>query len=176
MSDITIEFITEEVEIDFVQEEVTINFEQTMPGIGVPTGGNVGDVLTKTGSSDYSTSWEAPGASANLETWPAGENLSSGKIVIISSGEAIYFQPANATHAGRAYGVTKTSATAGNDVTIQVSGKISDPSFAFTAESGLYAAANGTITETKPTTQLIQFVGIAVDAGLMKIQFWPTIQ
>lgn len=184
MPDITVNVVTSEVTVNTpaVRCNVSaapIEVEINCCGggvLGVPQGGDVGDVLTKTGGDATDYEWLAPGASANLETWPAGENLSSGKIVIISSGEAIYFQPANATHAGRAYGVTKTSASAGNDVTIQVSGNISDPSFVFTAESGLYAAANGAITETKPTTQLIQFVGIAVGAGLMKIQFWPTIQ
>ena len=173
MSDITIEITQTEITFSLQTPVIQIDFPTSLPGVLLPDDGNVGDVLTWDGAA-----WgpEPPGAAGNLEVWEAGENLSAGKIVIIDGGEAVYFQPANATHAGRAYGVTKTSATAGNDVTIQIAGQVSDPAFAFVAESGLYAAANGSITETKPLTPLIQYVGFAVDAGTMKIQFWPTIQ
>ena len=165
--------IRPDIRITLPQRTTRLIFPRSIPPVSLPTDGNVGDVLTWDGAA-----WgpEPPGAAGNLEVWEAGENLSAGKIVIIDGGEAVYFQPANATHAGRAYGVTKTSATAGNDVTIQIAGQVSDPAFAFVAESGLYAAANGSITETKPLTPLIQYVGFAVDAGTMKIQFWPTIQ
>ena len=171
MSDITIEITQTEITFSLQTPVIQIDFPTSLPGVLLPDDGNVGDVLTWDGAA-----WgpEPPGAAGNLEVWEAGENLSAGKIVIIDGGEAVYFQPANATHAGRAYGVT--SATAGNDVTIQIAGQVSDPAFAFVAESGLYAAANGSITETKPLTPLIQYVGFAVDAGTMKIQFWPTIQ
>lgn len=176
MSEIRLTLMRPEVRIVLEQRELRFSLPRSVPGVGIPTGGDVGDVLTKTGVGDYVTGWEAPGTSANLTTYPAGENLSAGKIVIIEGGEAIYFQPANATHAGRVYGITKTSATVGNNVTIQIAGAVSDPSFAFVAESGLYAAANGAITETKPINPIIQHVGFAVDAGTMKIEFWPTIQ
>lgn len=176
MSDITVEITQTELSFSLQKPVIEIEFPASLPGVGVPAGGDVGDVLTKTGSGDYVTGWEAPGSAANLKVYPAGENLSAGKIVVIEGGEAIYFQPANATHAGRAYGVTKTSATTGNNVTIQIAGEVSDPAFAFVAESGLYAAANGTITETKPITPIIQHVGFVVDAGTMKIEFWPTVQ
>jgi hypothetical protein len=53
MSDITIDFVTQETTIDFVQQQITLSFPNTVPGIGVPPGGDVGDVLTKTGSGDY---------------------------------------------------------------------------------------------------------------------------
>ena len=52
-------------------------------------------------------------AGGSAVTWPAGENLSAGRVVIIEGGSAYHFQPGNVAHQGRAYGVTTTAATAG---------------------------------------------------------------
>lgn len=172
MNEITIEFVTQETTIDFVRQEITLNFECTVPGIGVPPGGDIGDVLTKIGSGDYSTSWEPPGSSASLETYTAGENLSSGRVVIIDGLEAWYFQNTDAAHAGRAYGVTKTSATVGNDVTIQVQGVIQDAAFSFTADRIVWVGADGEIFDVQPVTGvLVQKAGVAAEDKKMIIDF-----
>jgi hypothetical protein len=172
MSDITIDFVTQETTIDFVQQQITLSFPNTVPGIGVPPGGDVGDVLTKTGSGDYATDWEPPGAAANLEVYPAWQNLSSGRVVIIDGLAARYFQNTDATHAGRAYGVTKTSANTGDDVTIQVQGVIQDAAFNFTADRIVWVGADGEIFDTQPITGvLIQKAGVASEDKKMMIDF-----
>lgn len=172
MSEITIKIVRPELTVNLQQRDLTVNFPVSLPGVGVPTGGDVGDVLTKTGSGDYATGWEAPGAGANLEVYPAGENLSSGRVVIIDGLEAWYFQNTDATHAGRAYGVTKTSGTTGEDVTIQVQGVISDAAFNFTADRIVWVGADGEIFDTQPVTGiLIQKAGVASEDRKMVIDF-----
>lgn len=172
MSDITVEITRSEIEISLQTPVIEIEFPASLQGVGVPAGGDVGDVLTKTGSGDYVTGWEAPGAGANLEVYPAGENLSSGRVVIIDGLGAWYFQNTDATHAGRAYGVTKTSATVGNDVTIQVQGVISDAAFNFTADRIVWVGADGEIFDTQPITGvLLQKAGVAAEDKKMMIDF-----
>lgn len=107
----------------------------------------------------------------------SGQALSTGRVVIIDDDTAIYFQPSVAAHAGRAIGITKTSASAaGQLVTVQISGIIADPAFTFTPDSGLYAIANGQITSNKPSTAAVQYVGVSTAANTMKIEFTDTLQ
>lgn len=172
MSDITIEITQTEFTFSLQTPVIEIEFPVSLPGVGVPAGGDVGDVLTKTGAGDYVTAWEAPGAAGNLETYPAGENLSSGRVVIIDGLEAWYFQNTDVTHVGRAYGVTKTSAVTGNDVTIQVQGTIQDAAFNFTADRIVWVGANGEIFDVQPVGGvLIQKAGVAAEDKKMMIDF-----
>lgn len=142
----------------------------------VPATGNVGDVLTRTGTAPGDYEFLPPGAAANFETYPAGENLSSGRVVIIDNLEAWYFQNTDSTHVGRAYGVTKTSAATGADVTIQVQGIIQDAAFNFTADRIVWVGADGEIFDVQPVTgPIVQKAGVAAEDKKMKIDFSVTI-
>ena len=178
MADITVNVVTSEVTVNTpaVQCEVLaapIEVEINCCGggsLGVPTTGDVGDVLTKTGAGATDYAFLPPGSSASFETYEAGENLSSGRVVVIDSLTAVYFQHANVAHAGRAYGVTKTSATAGNNVTIQVYGVIQDAAFGFVADTTLWVGADGEIFNTQPVGGvLIQRAGVASENQRMLI-------
>ena len=169
MSDITIEITQTEVSFSLQTPVIEIEFPTSLPGVLLPTDGDVGDVLTWNGAI-----WrpEAPGTSANLEVYPAGENLSAGRVVIIDGLEAWYFQNTDATHAGRAYGITKTSATVGSDVTIQVQGVIQDAAFNFTADRIVWVGADGEIFDSQPVTGvLVQKAGVAAEDKKMRIDF-----
>lgn len=176
MSDITVEITRTEIEISLQTPVIEIEFPVSLQGVGVPAGGDVGDVLTKTGSGDYVTGWEAPGAGANLEVYPAGENLSSGRVVIIDAGEAFYFQPGTTAHGGRAYGITKTSATTGNNVIIQRDGTVTDAAFSGFSDEALYVGTDGEIQTTWPVTGLLQKAGIAAGSNKVRIDFSIQIQ
>ena len=180
MPDITVNVITSEVTVNTptVQCDVSaapIEVEINCCGggvLGVPQTGNVGDVLTKTGAAATDYAFLPPGSAANFEVYPAGQNLSAGRVVIIDGLEAWYFQNTDATHAGRAYGVTKTSATVGNDVTIQVQGVIQDAAFNFTADRIVWVGADGEIFDTQPVTGvLVQKAGVAAEDKKMMIDF-----
>ena len=175
MPDITVNVITSEVTVNTPAVEVEIN---CCGGgvLGVPHSGDVGDVLTKTGAGATDYAFLPPGSSANLEVYEAGQNLSSGRVVIIDNLQAWYFQNTNAAHVGRAYGVTKTSATTGNDVTIQVQGVIQDAAFNFTADRIVWVGADGEIYDAQPVGGvIIQKAGVAAEDRKMLIDFSITI-
>lgn len=175
MPDITVNVITSEVTVNTPAVEVEIN---CCGGgvLGVPHSGDVGDVLTKTGAGATDYAFLPPGSSANFEVYEAGQNLSSGRVVIIDNLQAWYFQNTNAAHVGRAYGVTKTSATTGNDVTIQVQGVIQDAAFNFTADRIVWVGADGEIYDAQPVGGvIIQKAGVAAEDRKMLIDFSITI-
>lgn len=115
-------------------------------------------------------------AGGSTVTYPAGETLSAGRVVIIDGGEAFYFQPSDPTHSGRAFGITTTSATAGNNVNIQVLGEATDASFSAFADVPLYVIADGELSTTWPVSGLIQKAGIGTGTNKVKIDFSIQIQ
>lgn len=117
---------------------------------------------------------DAPGATVD---YPAGQNLSAGRVVVIDGGEAFYFQPLNAAHIGRTYAITTTSATTGNDVTLQQVGEVVDMAFGFAVDSILWVDDDGEVVSTQPTGKLvIQKAGISSGLNKMKIDFSVTIK
>lgn len=103
-------------------------------------------------------------------TFLAGQNLSAGRVVIIDSGAVWYFQPSDATHAGRAYGVTVTSASIGNDVDVKIMGQVTDAAFSFSTDSTLWVGADGEIFES-PQPGILQKAGISSASDTLKIDF-----
>lgn len=104
--------------------------------------------------------------------YAAGQNLSTGRVVIIDDLEAWYFQNTNSAHVGRAIGITTTSATTGNNVTIQVSGVVQDAAFGFTADKTVWVGADGEIFDTQPITGvIIQKAGVAAEDKKLLIDF-----
>lgn len=147
-------------------------------GEGVPTGGTLGQVLTKISATDYDTEWSSPGAASNYETYPAGQNLSAGRVVIIEGGEAIYFNPANALHHNRAFGITKTSASVGNDVTIQPAYTVAtDAGFTFSADIALWVGPNGEVVDAIDSGWVIvQKAGVSLENDKLLIDFSTSIK
>jgi Uncharacterized conserved protein (DUF2190) len=185
MPDITVNVVTSEVTVntpqvncDVMAAPIEVEINCCGGGVlGVPTTGNVGDVLTKTGAAATDYAFLPPGSAASFEIYEAGENLSSGRVVIIDNLTALYFQNTDVAHIGRAYGVTKTSATAGNDVTIQVYGVIQDAAFNFVADTSLWVGADGEIFNTQPIVgTVLQKAGVAAEDKKMKIDFSITIK
>ena len=109
-------------------------------------------------------------------TWPAGENLSAGRVVMLNAGQAFYFQPGNVTHQARPYGITTTAATTGNDATIQILGEIENAAFTFAADSVLYVFTNGIIVDSEPNIDIIQLAGISSGNNKMRIDFSISIK
>lgn len=111
-------------------------------------------------------------AGGSTVTYEAGETMSAGRVVVVDDLAAWYFQNTDATHIGRAFGITTTSATAGNNVTIQVSGLVTDAAFTFTADTSLWVGADGEIFNTQPVSGVvIQKAGVAYENQKMLIDF-----
>lgn len=116
-------------------------------------------------------------AGGSTVIYPAGENLSSGRVVVIDNDAAWYFQNTDAVHLGRAFGITTTSAIAGNNVTIQVSGLVNDAAFGFTADRTVWVGEDGEIFDTQPDTGvLIQKAGVAYEDRKLLIDFSVSVK
>jgi len=157
---------------------ITVQFPVSTPGVGVPEGGTTGQVLSKISATDYATEWTTPGASDNYETYQAGENLSAGRVVVIDGGEAFYFNPMDATHHNRAFGITKTSATAGNDVTIQPAYTVAtDAAFTFSADIPLWVDSSGEVVDAIDLAWVvIQKAGVSLQNDKLLIDFSTSIK
>lgn len=141
-----------DVTVNLIQENITVEFPFSLPGPEGPAGPEGGSTVV----------------------YEAGEDLSSGRAVVIDGGEAIYFQPADATHAGRCFGVTVTSGSAGQDVEIQLSGELEDAAFSFSGEGPVWAGEDGELFETPPGSGLVQQVGASTAADTIRINIQAT--
>jgi len=116
-------------------------------------------------------------AGGSTVIYPAGENLNAGRVVIIDGGQAFHFQPSDPTHAGRAFGITTTSAAAASNVTIQTIGEATDASFAAFADVPLFVGTDGELQTTRPTGAVIlQSAGMGTGTNKVKIDFSIQIQ
>lgn len=114
-----------------------------------------------------------PGGSS--VTYTAGEALAAARVVIIEGGEAFLFQPSNAAHQGRAYGITIAAATIGADAEIQIAGEIENAAFTFAADSILFVYNNGIIVDTPPVSTIVQQAGVSSGSDKMLINFATSI-
>lgn len=101
----------------------------------------------------------------------AGQTISTGRVVIVDAGKAMYFQPGTLAHAGRAYGISRSSGVLDGTITVQIAGEITDASFfTFTADTTLWVWFDGEIKNTLPTgVPIIQKAGIATGNRKLKI-------
>lgn len=139
----------EEVTIQIIEEAITFEFSEGLPGPQGPAGPAGGSTVV----------------------YPAGETLSAGRVVIIDGGQAFYFQPSNPAHSGRAFGITTTSATTGNNISIQAIGEATDASFAAFADVPLYVIDDGELSTTWPASGLLQKAGFGTGTNKVKIDF-----
>ena len=90
-------------------------------------------------------------------TLQAGEDLGGNRTVVFNAlGEAIYADNTINTHAERIIGITTHSALQGEDVLIQCSGVMREPSWNWDIDSVLYQSTSGLLTQTIPVTGFIQ--------------------
>jgi len=108
-------------------------------------------------------------------TVTAGQNLSAGRLVVITAGEAFYFDPTNVAHYGRAFGVTVSSALIGQVATVKQNGTVQDAAFSFSADAPVYVGPDGELSTTPPAYGMIQLVGTAVAADTLFINILSSI-
>ena len=154
MSDTVVKIYDTATVVQAVEQQTVVKFPVSLPGPQGPIGPAGGSAVS----------------------YVAGENLSSGRAVIMDGGEVYYFQPTNAAHAGRLYGVTTTAASIGTNVTIQIGGEISNVAFTFSADAGIYVGANGVLQTSKPGSGLVQYAGVSVTGTKIRLEIWPSVQ
>lgn len=165
-----------DIVVTIAPANITVLFPVSTPGVGVPAGGDAGQVATKLSDNDYDIVWTTPGTASTAFTMVAGENLSSGRAVISNGGLAYYFQPSQISHVGRMIGVTTTSATTSGNVQVQPVGIVSDASLSFAENKILWVGDDGAITDTIDSGWLVlQKAGSSLENDKMSIDFSITV-
>lgn len=98
----------------------------------------------------------------------AAENINSTVPVLTDAlGNVIKASNLNPTHAGRVFGITVSSALAGETVNIRMLGLLESPTWTFVA--GPIFLGDGVVTQTPPSTGFVQILGNAHSATKISI-------
>ena len=101
----------------------------------------------------------------------AGENLTYAKLVMLSQDGKLYLNdPFNSNNYQRAVGFTTMDVLVNQSTRILITGIISNPLWTLIPGAIYFAAANGGITSTIPTTGISQAIGIATDAKTLIVE------
>ena len=84
-------------------------------------------------------------------------------VMLLSDGKVYLNQPLVTTNYQRAIGFTTTDVQMNHTTRILVNGIITNPNWTLTTGSIYFAAVNGGITSTIPTTGISQAIGIAMN-------------
>lgn len=153
MSDTIVKILPNTTTVKNVTNETVVKFPVSLPGNGV------------SGGDSFSVNYTA------------GQSLSSGRAVVLDGVQIFYFNPMDPEHHGRMFGITKTSASVGAQVTVQHMGVITDSALGFTPDLPLWVAANGAIVSTQPTgVAVVQKAGISITGSKMLIDFSVSIK
>jgi hypothetical protein len=150
---------------------------------------NLSPVVTVTDSDRQITLTPPNDIHIDMGVNPPVYNLSGHSIYAVSGGLTAYqfviIDPAdgtahcadgeNPTHAGLAVGITAEGRAAGQPVTIQVAGEITNPLWDLYAGEIYYLAIAGTISRTPPSIGFWQKVGTAKNAATLIIRMGESI-
>lgn len=101
----------------------------------------------------------------------AGESLSTFLAITVHSDGKVYVSSAdNLGDAGKTIGITLTSASPGNFVTIRRSGLITNAAFGFTTGGRVYLGFNGTLVQTLGIGLFEQPLGVALSGANLLVE------
>ena len=103
------------------------------------------------------------GGSGGIETYTAAIPLGGHRILVTDpTGQLIYADNTDLTHANQAVRISLNAAGAGDPITVQVNGRITEPSWTWTPGATLYVGANALPAETEPVAPAVFSKPIAV--------------
>ena len=107
----------------------------------------------------------------------AGVTLGGQRMVTIDGqARVIPADQSNAAHAGRILGLTRTSAAAGDTVSVRRFGPVDDPGWQWDVrQPRIFLSSNGTLTQTVPTSGFLCVVGFCLSATRLFIDIQPAI-
>lgn len=109
------------------------------------------------------------GSTGVVIPYTAGGNLGMNRLVMLSAGRVVYFDPTSSSNWGKLVGFTLTSVTTGNTVFVKQSGVITNMGWGLTQDDLYFATTSGLITPTPPPTGIVVPVGVAVDNNNLQI-------
>jgi hypothetical protein len=118
--------------------------------------------------------------SGGIETYVAGDTINGHRVIVTDAdGEAIHADVTDLTHANMAMKISLAAADAGDEVEVQLTGRITEPSWSWTPGGTIYVGAGGVLTQTVPASPGSAFskpVAVAETATrILIIQEPPTI-
>jgi hypothetical protein len=107
----------------------------------------------------------------NGAIFPAGATVNGHRVVMVSSGKVIHFDPTTELNLGKTIGISNNAAILDDPVTVLFSGKVTNPGWGLTPDSVYYSVANGQLSVTPPTSGIVLRVGVAVDSNTLNVDF-----
>lgn len=101
--------------------------------------------------------------------YTAGENISSGNVVMLSAGQVFKYDPSTEANYGKAIGIAKTAALTGEIITVILSGSVNITGWGLVQDATYYAVAAGAVSSSPPSSGLIGMIGVAKDTNTMII-------
>lgn len=110
---------------------------------------------------------------AGVAGYVAGEILGGHRCVSLHDDGMVYYTAPGTFHL--LAGITEHAANVGADVRVRISGKITDPSFAFTPDMPVFCGTDGILTQIEPASGDILLVGWAVSPTVMMVNVQPVV-
>lgn len=101
--------------------------------------------------------------------YTAGENISSGNVVMLSGGQVFKYDPTTELNYGKAIGIAKTAALTGATVNVVLSGTVFIGGWGLVTDEIYYAGLAGAVTNTPPVAGMNNMIGVAKDANTLII-------
>lgn len=101
----------------------------------------------------------------------AGASISMEKVLMLSSGKVIHFDPDNENNVGKIVGISTNSALINENVTVIAEGIMSSAGWGLSPDTVYYAGSSGVVTATLPASGIMIRVGVAVNTNTMKVDF-----
>ena len=158
--------VIQEASIVKLEAAVQLKVDDGYIPVGNPVhlGGAIIQNVFKGGSSS--------GASSLKHTYNAGENLGGQRVVMISNGDAVYYNPTLESSYQLTLGITNQASSLNTPVDVISDGIITSPGWGLTQDAIYYADANGVISLTPAAIPgIFQIVGIAISPDTLKICF-----
>lgn len=96
-------------------------------------------------------------------TYVADGALGGHRVVVpTTAGKVGYADNTNVAHANTVLGLTLGAAVDGDDVNVQTSGEVTEPSWNWTMGLPVFLATNGLLTQSYPTAAFVIILGVAV--------------
>lgn len=104
------------------------------------------------------------------EAYVAAEDVGGHRVLVTNGiGQLEYADVMNPAHAPQAMRISLNAAGAGADVTVQASGRITEPSWSWTPGATLYVGSNALMTETPPLSPAAFSKAIAFAETSMRV-------
>lgn len=115
-----------------------------------------------------------PAGQAVTDVISSADHALGGHRVVRATATGVTYASAEDPEVAAVLGVTTHAANAANDITIRVSGALTEPSWTW-QPGPVYLASNGLLSQIPPTTGAIKEIGVAINQTTLLIRIQPEI-